>query len=524
MSEMFDRRDLRGYQAWCADKIVELPAFFLTIDMSMGKTAIVLTAIRDLFRHGQIKHALIIAPLRVAEETWPTEIEKWSHLNHLTYAVATGMPTQRRRAINKRAQVTMINRENLPWLWRLLRERKKPWIWDFVAWDESSALKEWKKRTSGTLKNPHKHNLTRFGAMAQARQHVKRMVLMTGTPSPNGVKDLGGQAYILDQGERLGSEKTAFLQRWFDHDEYSRQYTPRPGAQDAIMGRLKDVMVSLSAEDYLDLPEIITHDIKVKLPPKILAQYRQFERDSYSEAYDVEAVSAGVLTNKLLQFANGALYRGREDLERKSPPTIEHVHNLKLDALDSVIAEAAGQPVMVGYSYKFDLLKIKKRYPKAVILSEEKDAVKRWNKGEIDILLTHPASAGHGLNLQHGGHILCWYGFTWSLELYLQLNMRLPRPGQKSPFVIVHRIIAEGTADETVLEVMGTRGVTQKQVTDAVRVRLEGHVDDVDTGRLQTVARRSPIYEHDEPRRRHRELGTDDGARDLVRRLYGSAR
>lgn len=467
------RRDMRGYQEWSAARIVSNKIVFLAIDMSMGKTAIVLTAIRDLFRRGKIKQALIIAPLRVAEETWPDEIKAWAHLNHLTYAVATGQPGQRRRAVNARAQVTIINRENLTWLSKCLRLKGTPWPYDFVGWDESSALKEWKKRTSGTLLNPHKHNITRFGAMAQERKFVKYMVLMTGTPSPNGIKDLGGQMYILDQGERLGDTKKKFLDRWFNHDPYTHSYEAKDHAQKEIMSRVKDVMVSLQAEDYLDLPPVKFNDIKVRLDPKVLAEYRKFERDLVTELYDVEAVSKGVLTNKLLQYANGALYRGSDDLEVKSPPTIVHVHNRKLDALESVIEEANGEPVMVAYSFKFDLLRIKKRFPEAVILNQEKDAVKRWNQGKIQILLAHPASAGHGLNLQHGGHIACWYGLSWSLELYQQFNARLPRPGQKAHTVIIHRIIAEDTADETVLRVMQTKGAIQQAVSDAVRVRIE---------------------------------------------------
>lgn len=468
------RSDLRLYQEWLAEEIQIRRTLFVAIDMGMGKTAIVLTAARDLFKQGKIRQVLIVAPLRVAEETWPDEIAQWAHTAHLTYAVATGMPGQRKRAINQRAQITIINRENLPWLWKMLRAKKSDWPYDMVVWDESSGLKEWRKRTAGTKLNPHQHNLTRFGAMAQARKFVRYMVLLTGTPAPRGVQDLGGQAYILDQGQRLGDTKEAFLSRWFDRNPYDRTCEPKKGAQQEIMSRLQDVMVSLQSEDYIDLPPVVFNDIHVTLDPKVLAEYRKFERDLVTEVYDVEAFSQGVLTNKLLQYANGALYRGSDDLEMRVPPTIVPVHTAKLDALDSVIQEAAGNPVMVSYGFKFDLERIKKRFPNAVVLNEEKDAVKRWNAGKVPILLAHPASAGHGLNLQFGGHIACWYGLNWSLELYQQFNKRLPRSGQTAKQVIIHRIIARNTVDETVLQVMDSRGAVQQSVNDAVRVRLEG--------------------------------------------------
>ena len=465
------------YQEWCAARIVRQKTVFLACDMGLGKTVITLTAIRDLFRLRGIKKVLVIAPLRVAEETWPGEIKGWAHLRELSFAVATGLPGQRLRAINKRADITIINRENLPWLWKQFRLHKVPWPYDMVVWDESSGLKEWRKRTPGTKLNPHVHNLTRFGAMAQARKFVKFMVLLTGTPAPSGVKDLGGQAFILDQGLRLGEVKQAFLDRWFIHDSYAYTHEPKDGAQKEIMGRLSDVMISLSAEDYLDLPPVKFNDIKVYLPKKIMDEYKKFERTLVTEVYDVEALTKGILTNKLLQYANGALYRGRDDLEKHLPPSIVPVHDVKLDALESVFEEAAGEPVMVAYSYRFDLARIKRRWPRAVIFNEESDVMKRWDRGQIDKLLVHPASAGHGLNFQYGGHIACWYGFTWSLELYLQFNKRLPRPGQKAHTVMIHRIIAEGTADETVLRTMDRKGAVQRSVTDAVRARIEGHDD-----------------------------------------------
>jgi hypothetical protein len=462
--------DLRSYQRYLASEIEARPYLLGAAEMSLGKSAATLTGVRRLLRRNRNWRTLIVAPLKVAEETWPTEVHKWEHLKDLTYTVVTGDEKARLAALDVDADLTIINRENLQWLWRVIGG-KTGWRWQILVYDESSRLKAWRLRTKGDKEKGKKANLTEFGVLASARSHIERVVELSGTPSPNGVKDLGGQAYLLDQGERLGRSRQAFLDRWFDQNRYTREVKAKPHAKSEIMALMKDVMIGLRAEDYIDLPPRLFNPIKVKLPPKIMKQYRDFKRTLVAEEYDVEAVSQGVLTNKLLQFANGGLYR---QIEGTVPPQREvvHVHDYKLDALERIIEEAAGQSVLVAYSFKFDLARIKKRFPRAVVFDEEPNFVKRWNNRDIEIGLAHPASIGHGLNLQFGGHIQVWYGLTWSLELYDQFNRRLARPGQESPTVFIHHIIAEGTADEAVMLAMQMKGAEQDDITRAVRVLL----------------------------------------------------
>lgn len=456
---------LREHQRWMEEKIYEQPYLLLASYMGSGKTVSVLTAARRLLDEFMVRRILIVAPLLVAETTWPDEIEGWSHTRPISYEVITGPEERRLARLAEPAEIHIINRENVPWLWRRLG---KDWPYDWVVWDESSRLKAGRKRTGGGKKlkadgSVTKPQLSEFGAICAARKRIAMVTELTGTPAPNGIQDLWGQIYLLDQGERLGRSKTAFLRRWFDSDYMGYKYTPRPHAESEIMDRIKDIMVCLKEEDYADLPPLVPNIVKAPLPKKAMEEYRRFELTLVSEEYDVEAVSRGVLTNKLLQFANGSLYN--ED--RDALP----VHEAKLDALQRIVDEAAGQPLLVAYSFKFDLQRILKRFPKAVILAEDPDAVKKWNRGEIPMLLAHPASAGHGLNLQKGGNIAVWYGLTWSLELYQQFNKRLHR-GDQTRTVFLHHIVAPGTADEDVLEAMNTKGATQDTVTDAVRVRL----------------------------------------------------
>jgi len=442
-----------------ADQIKKRPAILVAADMGTGKSAAVLTAIRELLDEFVIRKVLIIAPLRVATDTWPDEIAAWSHTRVLSRSVLVGTAAERARAAHENTELHIVNRENLPWLWKLWGDR---WPYELVVWDESSALKAWKKRTRC-------RQLTRFGALAAARKHIHRIVLLTGTPAPNGLQDLGGQAYVLDQGERLGRSRSSFEQRWFNSDYMGYTLTPKPHAEAEIMGLLGDVMVGLRAEDYIKLPPVVPNLVRVRLPDKVMQEYRRFERSMVSEAYDVEAVSRGVLTNKLLQFANGALYRGDK--------SVVEVHDAKLDAFERVVEEAAGQSVLAAYTYRFDLDRLRKKYPRAVVFDESPNAVKDWNAGKIAIMLCHPASMGHGLNLQFGGHIACWYGLTWSLELYQQFNARLPRPGQKHHSVFIHHLVAVATADEDVLAVLSRKDATQRAVHEAVAVRLKSRVN-----------------------------------------------
>lgn len=511
--------DLRSYQRYVADKIVEQPLVYAAADIGLGKTAATLTGLRRLFQTEPRYRALVVAPVAVAKNTWPDEIEKWEHLQDLRYtlvrvedddprvlkagrfayarAVAnisiltrlmvklglTTMAAESSRGVSTaetaekyriqyarlmdNSQIHIINREMLPWIWEAVGGRKG-WRWNILVFDEASRLKAWRKRTPGTKNTPPQ--LSEFGVLAAARAKFKRVIMLSGTPTPNGIKDLGGQAFILDQGHRLGATKQAFLDRWFIQSRYTYKIKPVQGARDEIMGLMKDVMFGLRAQDYIDLPPVMFNVRKVRLSPRVMDQYKAFEKTLYSEAYDVEAVSKGVLTNKLLQFANGSLYRPVE--HRPGERTIVRVHESKLETLENLIEENSGQPVLVAYSFKFDLDRIRKRFPNAVVFDEEPDFVRKWNAGEIEMGLVHPASMAHGLNLQFGGHIQIWYGLTWSLELWLQFNGRLARTGQPHPVVMIHIIVAVGTADEDVMTAMQTKGAEQDDVTEVIRVRL----------------------------------------------------
>lgn len=457
------RRDqLRDQQISIIDLLGERKSALIVLPMAGGKTGAVLTLCLDLLNRLEARRILVVAPLRVARDVWPAEVAAWEHTRFISVGLAIGDPKKREAAVDSAPEITVTNFENLVWLHRHCGQR---WPFDTVIVDESSAFKAGKKRTSATKRKgadgqvrvSKGGNLTRFGALAKARSRIDRMILLTGTPSPNGVHDLWGQIYLIDQGRRLGATMSAFEARWFIKDPYSYDVRPRPGAEEDIMSRIADVMVSFPPP--ADLPEPVYVPIKVQLPHDVLGEYRNFKRKLVSEIHDVEAVSQGVLTNKLLQFANGSAYR--EDR------SVAHIHDCKLDALSNLVEEAAGDPLLVFYAFKFDLDRIMKRFPYAVKLGDE-NVVKDWNAGKIKILLAHPKSCAHGLNLQFGGHLAVWYGFTWSLELYLQANARLPRPGQKWP-VAIYQIIAEGTDDQRLLDVLSDRNSTQEAITASVR-------------------------------------------------------
>jgi SNF2 family DNA or RNA helicase len=457
---------MRPSQDFLVDEICDHPVCMIVVPMGWGKTGPTLTACRRLIDTGTVRKVLVVAPLRVAENTWPDEIDSWEHTKLLTHSVLTGSAEERARAAREDTEFHIINRENIRWLVEFWGDR---WPYDMLVYDECSRLKAGKKRTPGGKKTAPR--LSEFGSLARVRAKMHRVVELTGTPSPNGIIDLWGPAYIMDLGERLGSSRTAFLSRWFDSDYMGYRHTPKPHAQAEILNLLSDVMIGLRPDDHVELPEVVNNFIRVRLPDSIMREYRRFERTLVSDAYDVEACHRGVLTNKLLQFSNGSMYR---PIEGSSPPKREivQIHDAKMAALESVVEEAAGQQVLVAYSFRFDLDRIRKKYPRAVVFDEEPDFVRKWNRGEIGIGLAHPASIGHGLNLQVGGHIACWYGLIWSLELYQQFNARLPRPGQLSDHVFIHHIIAEGTADEDVLRVLNTNGATQDDIVATVRARV----------------------------------------------------
>jgi SNF2 family DNA or RNA helicase len=449
-------KHVRDYQWWMYNAIMNHEAVFLGAEMGLGKTGATLMAIVELLEYGGVSKVLIVAPLRVAENTWPEEIAKWDFARHLSYSVISGDEDERIAACMMKAQVYIINRENLPWLQKHLIGRA--WNFDMLVYDEASRLKAGSKKTESK-------RISEFGVLSRMRFTFKKVVLLSGTPAPNGLIDLWGPIYICDKGRRLGSSITAYRDRWFRKDEYANKYEPFDHSQREIMGSINDIFYSLRESDYLKLPPLMMRDHKVTLPPKAMEIYKRMERDMILRELNVEAVNNGVLTNKLLQLANGSLY-----LDDK---TAHPIHDAKLDALDSIMMEAYGKPVLLAYSYKFDLEKIKKRYPFARIYGDSPNDNRDWNAGKIKLLITHPASAGHGLNFQHGGNIAVWYGLTWSLELYLQFRKRLHRSGQKADHVMMHRILAANTVDMNLVKALDRKGVTQDGITDTVRVRIE---------------------------------------------------
>lgn len=469
------RSDLRAGQRLISEIIRKNPAKLIISGMGSGKTGATLDAIYSLLNRFEAHHVLVIAPKFVASNTWLDEIAAWEHTRTISCAVAVGDPIQRREAIRRRAEITTINFDNLGWLSKFIRTVQN-WYWDLVIIDESSRFKGGEGRTKAAkvkvvrsngdveIRVRKGGNMTRFGIMTTARRRIDRIVELTGTPAPKGLIDLWGQAYLLDQGRALGPDKSAFERRYFYRDippEKARAgvsplafpLVPRQGAEEEILDRLKHLLVTIPQEKIVDDAQFIP--LKVRLPAQVMQEYREFERTLYSEPHDVEAVSSGVLANKLLQFANGHMYR--EDR------SVVHIHDAKMEALEELVDMAHGENLLIAYSFKFDKDSIKKRYPDAVVANECSDFVSLWNRGKIKKGLAHPASIGHGTNLQYGGHIASWYGLTFSLEFWQQFNMRLPRPGQRNQ-VLIYPIIAEGTYDERALRILGDRDSTQDRI------------------------------------------------------------
>jgi len=441
------------YQEYATNKIINQDAAGLFLEMGLGKTVATLTAIEQLlYDQFESCKVLVIAPLRVAQTTWPAEARKWDHLNHLRISLVLGTAKQRQAALQAWADIYIINRENVEWL---VNEYGRDWPFDMVVIDELSSFKSSKAH--------------RFRALRKVRPMIKRIVGLTGTPAPNGLIDLWPQVYLLDQGEHLGKTVTGYRDRYFEPGRRNRTviftWDPKPGAEAAIYKKLEDLCVSMSAEDWLDMPEKIDVQVKVQLPEPARQAYLQLERDLILPFIDgdVTADTRAILSNKLLQLANGAVY----DEDRK----VWGLHEVKLDALEDLVEAANGQPVLVFYAYKHDLDRIQKRLPSARELQTEKD-IEDWNTGKAPIMLAHPASAGHGLNLQDGGHIIIWFGLTWSLELYQQANARLHRQGQQQR-VIVHHLIAEGTLDEDVMKALAGKDSTQAALMEAIKARIE---------------------------------------------------
>ena len=419
---------------------------------------ITLTAIHELcLNRFDINRVLVIAPLRVARNTWPEEIEKWEHLKGLTYSVAVGTAAERRAALLRNVHVYIINRENVQWL---IEESGLPFSYDMVVVDELSSFKSYQAK--------------RFRSLMKVRPLVKRIVGLTGTPSSNGLMDLWAEFRVLDMGKRLGRFITHYRDEFFLPDKRNAQqvftYKPKPGAEAEIYRRIGDITISMKAVDHLRMPELVMNEARVSMSDAEAAMYHAMKDDLVVTLKDeeIDAVNAAALAGKLCQMANGAIYGENKNSLR--------IHDRKLDALEDLIEGANGKPVLVAYWFKHDLARIEERLHKRHIpfsRMDTQDSIARWNRGELPVALIHPASAGHGLNLQAGGSTLIWFGLTWSLELYQQTNARLWRQGQQSETVVIHHIITRGTIDEQIMNVLKRKDKTQTALIDAVKAQME---------------------------------------------------
>lgn len=445
------------YQQYCINRIITDPYLGLFLDMGLGKTVITLTGLHSLkYYYWQIRKVLIIAPKKVAESTWSKEADKWEHLKNLRISVVLGTAKQRLTALNADADIYIINRENTQWLVEYYGHN---WPFDVVVLDESSSFKN--------------HQAKRFKALKAIRPRINRIIELTGTPSPHGLTDLWAQIFLLDGGKRLGRTISVYRDMFFVPDKRNQttifSYAPKEGADEEIYRLISDICISMKAEDYLELPDLIYEDIPVKLDAKAQKAYQQMERDMLLEVDDdlVTATTAATLTGKLLQLCNGAVYD--ED------GSVVPVHDCKLEVFMETIEQLNGQHALVFYYYQHDkdriLAALEKTGLKVKVYTDSKDETE-WNAGNIDILLAHPASCGYGLNLQEGGHHVIWFGLTWALEEYQQANKRLHRQGQQFP-VIVHRLITLGGVDEDVIKSLEGKDNAQENLLQALKARID---------------------------------------------------
>ena len=443
-----NRNNLHPFQANAIDFITEKQRCCLWIFLGGGKTVITLTAIDDMLNACIIKKAIIIAPLRVCTSTWPAEIDKWEHLSDLTIAVATGSAQKRKDALNSNSDITLINKENTQWLVDLCAKKKR-WSFDCVIIDEMSAFKNSSSK--------------RFRKLKKIIPHTKVMVGLTGTPSPAGLMDIWSQMYLIDEGKALGKTITGYRQQFFTPDWMGYNWEIKDGSAEKIHSLIKPLVLSLQDSDYVQLPERLDLVVKVALPPKAMEQYVRFEKDLFLEFQDVEieAMSAAVLSGRLLQMANGAIYIDEEH-------NWKTVYNAKLDALGEILDDNPDENVIVSFNFHHDHERIIARFPHAVMLDKDPNTIERWNNGEIKLMLCHPQSASFGLNLQKGGSMLIFFSLTWSLENYQQMAARLHRQGQEKPVRIVH-LIAQGTIDERVMRVLGQKNAVQNDLLNALR-------------------------------------------------------
>lgn len=447
-----------NYHKYCINRLITDKELGLFLEMGLGKTAVTLTAINDLkYNRFSICKVLVIAPKKVAEATWQKEAAKWDHIKHLRFSAVLGPLQKRIRALNKPADIYIINRENVCWLVEYYRNA---WPFDMVIIDESSSFKS--------------HQAKRFKSLTWIRKSIDRIVILTGTPAPNGLMDIWAQLYLLDEGKRLGTKITHYREKYFEPDQRDRDhvfsYAPKPGAEEVIKNLISDICISMKAEDYLDLPDLIHDVIPVVLDSKAQAAYDKLERQMCLEI-DVDTVidagTAAVLTNKLLQLGNGAVYDGNHN-------AVE-VHNCKIEAFLELIEALDGKPALVFYNFQHDKERILKALVKSKLkIRELKNPIDQddWNNRQIDILLAHPASCAYGLNLQEGGNHIIWFGLNWSLELYQQANARLYRQGQTEK-VIVHHLIVEGGVDEDVMAALEDKSATQNRLMAALKARID---------------------------------------------------
>lgn len=455
---MLTPSDFHKYQEEAYLHILNHNASMLWLSMGLGKTVVTLTAIRTLQKMSQVKAVLVVAPLRVCKTVWRQEARKWSHLTDLRFSFILGDQSQRQQALLRQADIYLINYENIPWLteqiehYWLARGRYAPF--DMIVWDEVSKMK------NATSK--------RTASIARILPFFNRRVGLTGTPASNGLKDLHGQFLVVDNGARLGMDKGAFMAMYFHTNPYSRRLEPFNDTEARLKHKIGDITMQVDGS-AVDRPPFSLNDIYVQLPPGQQEQYRLLEEEMFLEletGEEVEVFNAAAKTNKCLQFANGAVYTDPETMDWAP------VHDAKLDALEEIVEETGDEPLLVAYSYRSDVARIKSRYPDAVNLTEAKgdleEVVDLWNRGGIKMLIGHPASVGHGLNLQKGGHNLVWYGLPWSLDLYEQFNARVYRQGQKAP-VICHRILTQDTLDEGVRDSLVDKATAQDGIRDAIR-------------------------------------------------------
>jgi SNF2 family DNA or RNA helicase len=455
---MLKEKDLHHYQDTVVEHIMDTPFCGVFLDMGLGKTACSLTAVKKLmFEELDVSNPLVIAPKRVAENVWTSEIKKWEHLKHLKVSRIIGTEIQRRAALVKNADIHVIGRDNVAWLCGLFGGSMLPF--DMLIIDESSSFK-----------NPKSQ---RFKALRLVQPSFKRIVLLTGTPAPNGLIDLWSQIYLLDRGARLGKFIGHYRDKYFTpgqrngHIVYN--YKLQKDSEALIHEQISDICISMKAEDYLELPGKIDNYIYINFPPELQQQYDEFEEEQVLELIgdqEITAVNAAALSNKLLQFSNGAIYDDDKNWHV--------VHNLKIDAVEEIVEQSGGKPILVAWTYRHDMYRLKEKFSDARELKTEKD-IEDWNAGLISMLLMHPASGGHGLNLQAGGNIIVWFGQTWSLELYQQLNARLDRQGQTDR-VIIHHLVAVKTVERDVVKSLESKDTKQESLLKAVKARIKKYL------------------------------------------------